>query len=89
MPWVCGACQTEVPRDDLGGCPSCGAPKEAWSVVDQMTRTLVVSPICANTDDCGPSCRRRSTVGPSRTVGSFRWAAIPFRKRFSIPAKRM
>lgn len=42
MPWPCTACDVTLP-DDVGACPTCGATKESWTVVQDRTRTLTVT----------------------------------------------
>lgn len=41
MPWECERCGNRS-ADDVAACPSCGHEKEAWSVVQDVTRALVL-----------------------------------------------
>jgi Putative peptidoglycan binding domain len=42
VPWECKTCQTKVPEDTVGTCPSCGQLKTSWTIVDGRTRTMVL-----------------------------------------------
>ncbi len=42
MPWTCPSCAVDL-TDDLARCPTCGAVKEAWTLLADRTRTLQVS----------------------------------------------
>lgn len=42
MPWTCKSCQIEVPLDDVP-CPTCAAPKTAWTMLKDHTRVMVLS----------------------------------------------
>ena len=42
MPWECKACQQTVPLDDIA-CPSCGAVKTSWTLLQDKTRTFTLS----------------------------------------------
>lgn len=42
MPWTCGQCGDEVQRDDAAACPSCQAPKSAWTMFSNTTRRFVL-----------------------------------------------
>ncbi len=42
MAWTCAQCSTEVTADDLT-CPQCEAPKSAWTMFTEKTRTFTLS----------------------------------------------
>lgn len=43
MPWDCKGCGATVADDDVAQCPSCEQQKTAWTIVHDLTRTLVVA----------------------------------------------
>ncbi len=43
MPWQCKQCATDVTDDVTSTCPSCGTAKTAWTLVQDRTRTMVVT----------------------------------------------
>lgn len=43
MPWNCERCGADVAADDEATCPTCQAPKAAWTLVAEKTRHFVVS----------------------------------------------